>query len=218
MGEKEAQRLKQAKNKQEAKNSTSNGISGGEPGNKGKWVPVHLRGSSNPALGNSSLMMSKARGKSSIPDTEDAMDFPDLASANAAIEAQKKQEKERQERERQRAASVKSSSGTKTWGVSRPNIDAGPPVRKKLELKSSSKVTKQPVVEPPTPAAPPKPSETETKEQDPASTTPAPAKPAPLPIPVPAPTPVPETTTTTTPAPALKKKKKKKKDLSTFKK
>lgn len=194
--EKEAQRLK---DEEEKKKQTSAAPVSSDGGDKsGKWVPVHLRGNPSAALGNSRMMMSKARGKSSIPDTGDEMDFPDLGSANAAIEAQKKAEKERKEKERQRATAK--SSGIKNWGVSRPSIGGAPPVRKKLEIKSATKQSSPPAppkVEPPTPTptsepVPPK------VEKDPVST-PAASASAPA------------------PAPALKKKKKKKKDLSTFK-
>ena len=68
--EKEAQRLKeeQDQKKKVEETPTSNG-----EGNTGKWVPVHLRNRPSAALGNSRLMMSKARGKSALPDTGDAM-------------------------------------------------------------------------------------------------------------------------------------------------
>jgi len=171
--------------------------SGGDT--KGKWVPVHLRGKPSAALGNSRLMMSKARGKSAMPNTGDEMDFPDLGSANAAIEAQKKAEKERKEKDRQRAAAK--PFGIKTWGASRPAASVAPPVRKKLEIKPATKQM-------PPPAAP----KVETSSTEPEPTKPevkSTSDPAPAPVPTPAPAPA--------PAPTLKKKKKKKKDLSTFK-
>lgn len=186
---KEAQRLKNEEVKKKQGVVAPVTTDGGDK--KGKWVPVHLRGNPSAALGNSRLMMNKARGKSSLPNTGDEMDFPDLGSANAAIEAQKKAEKERKEKDRQRAAGK--SSGIKKWGVSRPSIGGAPPARKKLEMKPTAKQSPPPAppkAEVPTPApAPPK------VEKDPVPTPAAPA-----------------------PAPALKKKKKKKKDLSTFKK
>lgn len=195
--EKEAQRLKDEQTKKEvvAAPTSDSGV-----GTGGKWVPVHLRGGTSAALGNSRLMMSKARGKSAIPDTGDAMDFPDLASANEAIEAQKKLEKERQEKERQRAAAK--ASGIKPWGASsRPAFGgAAAPTRKKLEITPPSAAKTTATAKAPTkvetPAEPPKAEPTKVEDEAPA----APVAAAPTPA----------------AAPTLKKKKKKK-DLSTFK-
>lgn len=92
--EKEAQRLKEEeeakKQKKEGSKKVQNASVRSNIGGGGtKWVPPHLRGSSA-ALGNSRLMMGKARGEAPGIDTKDDNDFPDLASANAAIEEQKK--------------------------------------------------------------------------------------------------------------------------------
>lgn len=220
--EKEAERLKEAKNKQEAQLSSNNQrVESG--GTSGKWVPVHLRGGASKALGNSRLMMSKARGRASVPDTEDTMDFPDLGAANAAIEAQKKQqkerqEKERQEKERQRAATFKPTGIN--WASNRSSIGGAATMRKKLEIKptSNSKVT----------SSQPRPamglnSKRVERESGKAENKPDDKKAGKVstidnvtpPVKVSATTTV--TPASTTPTPVIKKKKKKKKDLSTFK-
>lgn len=191
--QKEGQRLK---NEQQQKKKVEVAPAASSDGNLGKWVPVHLRSKPSAALGNSRLMMSKARGKSALPDTGDAMDFPDLASANAALEAQKRLEKERQEKERQRAAAK--SSGIKSWSVSRPPVTSAPPVRKKIEVRPPKSSTTAESAKVKTTSI-----ETKAKVVEKAPT-PVPAAP-------------PAVTSAPAPAPTLKKKKKKKKDLSTFK-
>eukprot|EP00594_Rhizosolenia_setigera_P001539 CAMPEP_0178944970 /NCGR_PEP_ID=MMETSP0789-20121207/3466_1 /TAXON_ID=3005 /ORGANISM="Rhizosolenia setigera, Strain CCMP 1694" /LENGTH=343 /DNA_ID=CAMNT_0020624791 /DNA_START=46 /DNA_END=1077 /DNA_ORIENTATION=- len=151
----------------------------------GKWVPPHMRGAKTRVTG--SVISS---GSSKLVDTKDAMDFPDLASANAAVEAEKKQEKERLERQRQKAKKPSIKPG---WGAPSTKINK--------EQEKETKKDPEPAVTESTSAAAPAPAPTENK---------------PLPSDIGSSSAA-NTPSAVTPKKAPLKKKKKKKDLSTFK-
>lgn len=155
-----------------------------------KWVPPHMRGAKTRVTGSAI-----SSGSSKLVDTKDAMDFPDLASANAAVEAEKKQEKERLERQRQKAKKPSIKPG---WGA---------PISKSMKInKEQEKETKkdpEPTVTESTSAAAPAPAPTSAENKplpsDDGSSS------------------VANTPSAVTPKKVPLKKKKKKKDLSTFK-
>lgn len=196
--EKEARRLKEEEEfklvKGKAPVADTNRSAGGGGGTK--WVPPHLRGGASAALGNSRMMMNKVRGKAASIDTKDAMDFPDLASANAAIDEQKRLEREQMEKQRLRAANRK--SGITPWGSQRLG-NRGASNNSSSKTKGASKATKEAVADVNPPSPPRK------EEAPPAPTVAPPAAPVVSPV------------ATTESVEFKKKKKKKKKDLSTFK-
>lgn len=216
---KEAQRLKEKEEAKKQKETSAKAAQtvGSADGRSSKWLPPHQRGGASAALGNSRLMMSRARGGggSAGIDTKDDNDFPDLASANAAIEEQKRLEKEQSEKERLRIANKKASATT-PWGAGKPR-GANSAVRQPLKIAPPKKVTEAkgaaPTAEPSTevsevvdaPVVSPSPL---PNKPQPSATTTAPAKEAPAPPARVSVTSVEKTT--------VKKKKKKKKDLSTF--
>lgn len=116
----------------------------------GKWVPPHMRGAKTRVTG--SVI---STGSSKPVDTKDAMDFPDLASANAAVEAEKKQEKERLERQRQKAKKPSIKFG---WGA-----PSSKPMKINKEQEKETKKDPEPTVTESTSAAAPAPTPTENK-------------------------------------------------------
>jgi len=208
--EKEALRLKEEEEAKKFKTVTKAPTRSNIGGGGTKWLPPHLRGGPSAALGNSRSMFSKARGDVSI-NTKDDNDFPDLASANAAIEEQKRLEKEQADKERARIASRK-ANGT-PWGAGKPkstigsNSGSNSGLRQRLKIapKKGTEVTQSEGAKVEEASTVVKPSPLpDTPKISAITSTPAPeASAAPVPV-----IPVEKT--------IVKKKKKKKKDLSTF--
>lgn len=188
--EKEAQRLKEEKERKDQDNSGTKprfgaaaaGLSSSSVG--GKWLPPHLR-SSGPSMSSRTGMGGLGSQKL---DTDDENLFPDLAAADAILEKQKAQGSA------YRVPKKTPVGGGATWG-SKPDV---------------SKKAEQPPSEPEhaTPEELPKSAESEETN----AVAPLPAADADPP----AKTPLVSSSSTAAKAP-IKPTKKKKKDLSTFK-
>lgn len=227
--EREAQRMKEEKEKKELAASTrmgasATGGSGGDTG--GKWVPSRLRaGGSSLTTGERFGMAGLSSSTSQRVNTEDENLFPDLAAAEAIIEKQK------QEQPAFMASKKTPVGGGATWG-SRPKLNlkpktATPSAEESQEGTSSGLTTEEPAVADAAvddDAAAGTSARAETEEQ---SAMEEPVIEAPGEVAVSTITPEPSTAessatdgaTASAPAAApIKPTKKKKKDVSTFKK
>lgn len=196
--EREAQRLKEEKDKKEeqATSSRFGAAAAAGAGSGGKWVPSRMRNGGGAVGMGWGARMGSSSAFTKV-NTEDENLFPDLAAADAILEKQKA------EQPAYKAPTKTPVGGGATWGAP---AAVAPKSRPKLNLK------KKTVVEEAAPAPEPAPAVEEPKAATPAETT-TPEPPAPAPA-----EPVAEAAPAAAPAPApLKpKKKKKKKDLSTF--
>jgi hypothetical protein len=166
--EREAQRLKEAKEKKEEAATGSRFGAAAAAGTGGKWVSSRAR-SGGMGSGWGSRMGGSAARK---VDVEDENLFPDLAAADAILEKQKA------EQPAYKAPTKTPVGGGATWGAS-----TAPKSRPKLNLK------KKTVDEPSKTAEAPAPAPVEEKIEEPpaAETTPeAPAPEAAAPVPAPA--------------------------------
>jgi hypothetical protein len=197
--EREAQRIKEEKDKKEqAAKEKTEGSSGG------KWVPSRMRSEGMPL----SSRFGAASGGSQNLNTEDENLFPDLAAADAIME------KKKQEQLVYTAAKKTPVGGGATWG-SRPKLNLKPksqPVKEEEDAPAS--VADEPIeasklADVPTEVS--KPAEELPKQEEPA----APAETMPVPLPETAVEASAAAPSTPAPAP-IKPKKKKKKDISTF--
>ena len=200
--EREAQRLKEAKEKKEeaaTSNNSSRFGAAAAAGNGGKWVSSRVRSTGSGMGSGWGAKMGGASIQRKV-DVEDENLFPDLAAADAILEKQKA------EQPAYKAPTKTPVGGGATWGA-----PTAPKSRPKLNLKKKAG----------TPLEAPK------TEEVPAAATPPPPAAAAAAAPAEEPnTEVPSETATeaaptepesAAPAAALKpKKKKKKKDLSTF--
>lgn len=192
--EREAQRIKEEKEKKEEKLTYTRFGAAAAAGGGGKWVSRSRAGAGLSSIGWGSKMSSQRK-----VDTEDENLFPDLAAADAILEAKKEQPA-------YKAPTKTPVGGGATWGAS----VTAPKTRMKLNLKkkkSEPKAEEETATENPpkteeTPAVVEE-SKTEAVSPEPATEEPAPEAAAPVAAAAPAPAPI-------------KPKKKKKKDLSTF--
>ena len=169
--EKEAQRLKEEKEKKESgAEKVAPRFAGAAAGmgmGGGKWVPPHMRGGG----GMAPSRLPGASGSQKL-DTQDEQLFPDLATADAIAEQQKKTTAAYM------APKKTPVGGGATWG-SRPKLNLQ--TKKKTETQPqeaaaepAKEVTSEPPKEPD--------SEPETKPAEPAPEVPAPAATAKAPI------------------------------------
>jgi hypothetical protein len=203
--EREAQRIKEEKEKKEQGGAESSkprfgtaaaGMTGAGGGMGTKWVPPHMRG------GGTGLLPTRlvGGGVGGKLDTQDENLFPDLAAAAAITEQQKNQ---------QPAFKIPKKTpvgGGATWGAK---------MKKANEARKEENAAQE--VEPATPASPSAPEVEPPKEEDEASVVEQEAPAAETAAPESSDQETAEGSTAAAAKAAVKPKKKKKKDLSTFK-
>ena len=132
--EKEAQRIKEERDKkeQEASSKTRVGAAAAGMASGGKWLPPHMRTGAGSQLARERLGM-KSNATQKL-DTQDENLFPDLSAAEAIIEQQKQQQPA------YRVPKKTPVGGGANW-ASRPKVEPAPKQKDEEPVKQESQPT-----------------------------------------------------------------------------